>query len=797
MADAGDRLKAALADRYRIERELGAGGMATVYLAEDLKHDRKVAVKVLRPDLAAALGPERFLREVKIAANLTHPHILPLHDSGQADGVLYYVMPYVEGTSLRQKLLREGELPISDAVRILRDVADAMAYAHQHGVVHRDIKPENVMLSGRHALVTDFGVAKAVSEATGRQSLTTAGVALGTPTYMAPEQATADPHTDHRADIYAFGVMAYELLTGRPPFTGPSPQAVLAAHVTSAAEPVNAHRMSIPPLLTTLVMKCLEKKPADRWQSAEELLPQLEMVLTPSTGMTPAQTQPLVAVTQPARRSWRTGLAAGLAAAVVVLLVVVMLRNRTGGSGPSASTDRSVAVLAFRMLSSDTAQNYLSLGLADDIATTLSRIEQLAVKTPSAVARAQSATPGDLAAIGRALQVRYLVDGSLRQIGDSLRISARLVESISENETWADTYDRVEADLPRVAPEIARDLAQWLKGSLRVVEREALVQSRTQNALAYQAYLRGNVKLLMRDERANQSGMLDYQQARSLDPTFWAARARIAMMAAQQHDYGWIARGVDTSTFLKTALAHADSAIEGSPELSDGWTAKCYVLWLMGQYRGALDACDRSLQISPDDLEGHLRRGWILLFRGQDTEAAAEAARIREIDPTWHMPFHMLGWIAFVNGRLADARRHWDELLRRVPHPSAFELRGRVRLLMGDTAGARQDLGSLQEGFPNSPELPVLQGLLAIRTGQTNSARELAAKLSVLPTGNAPVFAATIYAAMMDTVQTVRVLESRETSPWLRMRTPEFDPFRSVVSFQRVVTAAQSRDTRR
>ena len=180
------RLTAALADHYLIERELGAGGMATVYLAEDLKHHRKVAVKVLRPDLAASLGPERFLREVTIAANLQHPHVLPLYDSGQADGFLYYVMPYVEGTNLRQKLIREGELPIAEAVRILRDMADAMAYAHQHGVVHRDIKPENVMLSGRHALVTDFGVAKAVSQATGRQTLTTAGVALGTPTYMSP-----------------------------------------------------------------------------------------------------------------------------------------------------------------------------------------------------------------------------------------------------------------------------------------------------------------------------------------------------------------------------------------------------------------------------------------------------------------------------------------------------------------------------------------------------------------------------------------------------------------------------------
>src|SRR5512145_2620955 len=226
MTETLERLTAALASTYAIERELGAGGMATVYLAEDLKHHRQVALKVLRPDLAATLGPERFLREVTIAANLQHPHILPVYDSGQAGGFLYYVMPFVEGPSLRDRLLKERELPVIEAARILRDVADAMAAAHAKGVVHRDIKPENVMLSGRHALVADFGVAKAVSEATGRQSITTVGVALGTPSYMSPEQAAADPQVDHRADIYALGCLAYELLSGHPPFRGDSAQQV-------------------------------------------------------------------------------------------------------------------------------------------------------------------------------------------------------------------------------------------------------------------------------------------------------------------------------------------------------------------------------------------------------------------------------------------------------------------------------------------------------------------------------------------------------------------------------------------
>jgi len=320
MSDRLDDLKTALAGRYEIENEIGHGGMATVYLARDVKHNRQVAVKVLRPDLAAALGPERFLREIEIAANLTHPHILPLHDSGEADGFLYYVMPYIKGDTLRERIEKEGELPISEAVRIIREVVDALAFAHAQGVVHRDIKPDNIMLSGRHAMVMDFGIAKAVSEATGRNQLTTAGVALGTPTYMAPEQATADPHVDHRADIYAVGIMAYELLAGRTPFQGASPQAVLAAHVTEEPDPVSKHRDQVSQELEAVVMKCLAKRPADRWQSADEILQRVEMMTTSSGGLTPTATRPVPALAagRPRRVVW---MALGAVAAVAVLAV--------------------------------------------------------------------------------------------------------------------------------------------------------------------------------------------------------------------------------------------------------------------------------------------------------------------------------------------------------------------------------------------------------------------------------------------------------------------------------------------
>ena len=350
---ARDRLAAALADRYSIERELGAGGMATVYLAQDIRHRRKVAVKVLRPELAATMGPDRFLREIEIAAQLQHPHILPLLDSGSVESqqgeavdesgassslttaspLLYYVMPFVQGETLRERLAREHELPVHDAVRIVAEVADALSHAHAHGVVHRDIKPENILLSGRHALVADFGVAKAVTEASGALRLTSVGVALGTPIYMAPEQASADPSLDHRVDIYALGVVAYELLAGRPPFTGRTAQEVLAAHMTRVPEPIRTYRGSVPAALDATILRCLEKHPADRWQTTADLLDQLEPLATPSGGLTPAGSVP-AADRRPARQSrrfpsWAAWLAGGALVAAGALALSLGQRSDT------------------------------------------------------------------------------------------------------------------------------------------------------------------------------------------------------------------------------------------------------------------------------------------------------------------------------------------------------------------------------------------------------------------------------------------------------------------------------------
>ena len=310
MTDVADRLAAALGDRYRIEREIGHGGMATVHLARDLRHGRTVAIKVLRPDLAQAVGGARFLREINIAAQLQSPHILPLLDSGEADGLLYYVMPYIEGDSLRGLLAKRGAMAPSEAMRLVRDVVDGLAHAHRAGVLHRDIKPDNVMIADRHALLVDFGVAKAMSDATKQHDLTSIGFSLGTPAYMAPEQAAADPNIDHRADIYSVGVMAYEMLAGAPPFTG-APQSVMAAHISKAPEPLLAVKPGVPPAIAQIVMRCLEKDPAQRYQTADALLQAIEALSTPGATV--------VGAPPPAARRGRRMAAAGVGLAVIAV----------------------------------------------------------------------------------------------------------------------------------------------------------------------------------------------------------------------------------------------------------------------------------------------------------------------------------------------------------------------------------------------------------------------------------------------------------------------------------------------
>ena len=436
MTEPVTRLQAALADRYRIERELGQGGMATVYLAEDLKHHRKVAVKVLRPELAATLGPDRFAREIEVAARLQHPHILGLLDSGDADGFFYYVMPYVEGETLRDRLARGGELPVPEAVKLLGEITEALATAHRAGVVHRDIKPENVMLSGRHAMVMDFGVAKAVTEASSGPQLTSAGVALGTPAYMAPEQGMADPHMDGRVDIYAIGVVAYEMLTGATPFPGLNAQQTLAAHVTRAPVPVGQQREGLSPALEAVVMRCLAKRPADRFQTADELVAALEPLALPSGGITPTQTQPITALAAKRPGTSRRTYAAVAAVAALIVAVALVLWKPWARSAARPLDANLVAVLPFRTAGADPSVQYLRQGMVDLMQAKLTgEGGPRAADARSVLAAVRDAGGGDAqdlseeasAAVATKVGAGRVLQGSIVGSPDHLVMSASLV----------------------------------------------------------------------------------------------------------------------------------------------------------------------------------------------------------------------------------------------------------------------------------------------------------------------------------------------------------------------------------
>jgi serine/threonine-protein kinase len=549
-----------------LQRELGGGGMSRVFLAQETALGRQVVVKVLPPDLAAALSADRFRREIQLAASLQHPHIVPLLAAGEAatgesGGVLYYTMPLVEGESLRARLAHQGELPVAEALRVLRDVADALSYAHRHGVVHRDIKPDNVLLSDHHALVTDFGVAKALDEAARHTSLTATGLALGTPTYMAPEQAAADPHTDHRADIYALGVLGYEILAGRPPFTGPSPQAIVAAQLTQPAPPLAQSRPSVPPALAALVMRCLEKRPADRWQSAAELLDAIEAVgATGEVAAPPTVTQP---VAVPRTRRQPIALLALLALVIVGAVWSMVRRSRD----PAPLDPDLVAVAPF-----DAPDPRLALwreGLVDLLSRNLDGAGPLRSVPPTTVIRRWRGRADRLSAaeLGRRTGARLIVFGNLIGAGpDSVRLTATALDAQSER-PLAELELRDVADrMDRLADSLTLRLMRELGRSRRIeVLRTGSLGSTSLPAL--KAFLQGEQWFR---RAAWDSALASYEHAIALDSTFPLALRRASQVL------GWQRSAFDSLAYalalhageLNHGLAPRDSLLVTADSLS-------------------------------------------------------------------------------------------------------------------------------------------------------------------------------------------------------------------------------------
>jgi len=516
MTDPLASLSAALTGRYVVERELGAGGMATVYLAEDTKHHRRVAVKVLRAELAASLGAERFLREIGIAARLHHPHILSLYDSGGEGDVLFYVMPFVEGQSLRDRIARTGALPIDEAVRIIREVADALEYSHQQGVVHRDIKPENVLIAGAHAMVTDFGVAKAVSEAGGSGSLTATGIAVGTPSYMAPEQITADPALDHRVDVYALGVMAYEILAGRAPFLGTNLQQVIAGHLSQRPDPLTVHRPSASPALEAVVMRCLEKNPADRWQSAGDVVRALDALAKPSGELTatsagaPAGAPAAVAVaastaSQPTAPGGASGrkraMVAGAIIGVVMLIAGIAWSGQVGRAGTMIGEDLLAEndVVLVAEFENRTADSTLAATVTDAVRVELQQSRTVRVMSQAAMwaglsrmglERGTSLAQEKVQELAEREGAKAYVVGDIARLGGGFQVSARVVATAGGTEALtARATAATETELIGAVEDVGRQLRRGIGESLRsVMAAPALAKVTTASLPALRAY---------------------------------------------------------------------------------------------------------------------------------------------------------------------------------------------------------------------------------------------------------------------------------------------------------------------
>ncbi len=570
-----DRLNAALAGRYSIERQLGAGGMATVYLAQDLKHDRRVAIKVMRPDVSADVGADRFLAEIRTTANLQHPHIVPIFDSGRADDQLYFVMPLVDGESLRARLDREIRLPVTDAVRIVREVAGALDYAHGQGVLHRDLKPENIMLSRGHALLADFGIARTAHSESAR--LTQTGTSLGTPAYMSPEQATGERELGPASDVYGLGAILFELLTGEPPFTGATFEAILVKRFTEDAPRCATKRADTPASCDAAIAKALACDPAQRFGSARAFSEALGEAAT----------------------------------------------------SPKAATERSIAVLPFANLSTDAENGYFADGLTEEVITTLSKVRSLRVISRTTVMQYRART-ASLRDIARELGVTHLLEGSVRKGGDRLRISASLVDAERDTSLWSDRFDGSLADVFDMQDRVAAAIVTALSITLSTEERSRLVERPIENPQAYDAYLRAREGLNAFTTTGLQRAFAHLDEASRIAPD------SVFLIRSKARAHWWavnFALSTDVS-LLDKALAYADEIARlepGSPYVAE---IRGLVGVLRGQGQKALSDLGVAYESMPEDLDIAFWYGAVLIYAGRIDAGMALIRDVLRREPT-------------------------------------------------------------------------------------------------------------------------------------------------------------------
>ncbi|HEX4627466.1 MAG TPA: serine/threonine-protein kinase [Gemmatimonadales bacterium] len=680
-------LRDALAGRYALERELGRGGMATVFLAQDLKHHRSVAIKVLNPELAAALGADRFVREIEIAARLQHPHILPLYDSGTADGHFFYVMPYVEGESLRDRLNREHQLPLEEALRITAEVAGALAYAHGHGIVHRDIKPENILLSGNTAVVADFGIARAITAASGGQHLTKTGIVIGTPAYMSPEQAAGSSEIDGRSDQYSLACVLYEMLVGEPPFTGATPQAIIARHSIDSVSPPSIVRDTIPDTLEHALLRALAKVPADRYATTAQFA---DAVTTP--GLATGARRASLAGSPPWPRRRRYAVLATVVLVVGTAAGVVLLRHPAGAVGAAGGLDpRHVAVLYFDDLSPDHALGYLADGITEALIADLSQVQPLAVISRNGVTpyRGRSAPPDSIA---RALAVGTLVQGSVEQNGERFQVTVKLVDGSSGADFKRASFDQRAGDLLRMRDSLAGRVADFLRERLGEEVRLRAARLGTSNVTAWS--LRARAEKSQKDAVAalgrNDAGatLAALHQADSLAALAEEAdaqwfepivfRGQIAYRRARlaetpREAVGWVQVGLD----------HAERALRRAPTDASALELRGTLRYFRWTLHVTPDpaAAQALLESARQDLEAAVQQDPSraaaystlshLYYQVDDVAAAVIAARrAYEADAYLSVASDVL-WRLFIGSldleQFSQARRWCDEAIRRFP----------------------------------------------------------------------------------------------------------------------------------
>ena len=670
--------------------------MATVYLAHDLKHGRLVAIKLLRQELVTALAPERFLREIHVTAGLQHPHILPLLDSGTLEGMAggsrpYYVMPYVQGESLRDHLERERQLSVDEAVRITREVASALGYAHEHGVVHRDIKPENILLSGGHAVVADFGLARALS-GTGAERLTETGLALGTPHYMSPEQASADPRVDGRADVYALGCVLYEMLAGEPPYTGPTAQAIIAKRMLEPVPRIRSVREGVSEELERAITRALAKIPADRFDTAADFAQAVARDGAHDVPVSRARHSPR------ARRVRFVSLLGVLIAVAVIAGTVWRLRD---GPAQRLEGPTSVAVFPFENLG-PADDEYFSVGMTDEITTRLGSVTSISVVPRRAAQRYASSDMG-IREIGRKLGVDYILVGSVRWAAGAngsrnVRITLELLQARDERQLWATTYNRVIDDIFEVQSDIAGQVIERLGVALPEGERTRLRAQPTTNHEAYTLYLKGRHFWNKRTEKDIQIGLDYFQRAVDLDPGYSLAWVGIADTWIFR---GWYSLLAPREAFPKAKTA-ALKALEFDSTLAEAHTSMAHILL---EFDHDWDTAEReyrrAIQLSPKYPIAHHWYGGFLSAMERHEEALQQAETARGLDP---LSLIIQTWVGL---RYYFARRYENAI---AEHLKALELDPDFAPAHWHLGWAYEQAGQLEKGISEAERALAIDG---------------------------------------------------------------------------------------